>query len=610
MDKKNQINFWYVIIAILGILLVQNLYTQYSKVKPIPYSQFQSLLDQGEIAEIAIAEDHIYGTLSKTGANGLKDFVTTRVEPELAEKLDKQGVIYTGVIKNTWIRDILSWLLPMAIFIAIWLFIIRRMSGGIGGSMMSIGKSRAKIFVEKETKVSFADVAGVDEAKEELIEIVNFLKDIKGYSYLGGRAPKGVLLVGPPGTGKTLLARAVAGEASVPFFSISGSEFVEMFVGVGAARVRDLFEQARNMAPSIIFIDELDSLGRARGAYGLGGHDEKEQTLNQLLAELDGFDPQSGVVLLAATNRPEILDPALLRAGRFDRQVLVDRPDKTGRQQILVVHLKKVKLDVDVKPEQIAALTPGFTGADLANLVNEAALLATRRAAASVGMTDFNNAIERIVAGLEKRNRLLNPVERRVVAFHELGHAMVALALPGTDEVHKVSIIPRGVGALGYTIQRPTEDRYLMTRAELENKMAMLLGGRASEHLVFSEISTGAADDLARATDIARAMVLRYGMSEALGNVAYDRERSTFVQPGIPMPQTRDYSENTANLVDSTVHALVEKAFEQAVSILQTNRALLDRTAEELLKTETLNQPQIEILKREIITEPTLKAVT
>jgi len=498
----------------------------------------------------------------------------------------------------------------MAIFIAIWLFIIRRMSGGIGGSMMSIGKSRAKIFVEKEIKVSFADVAGVDEAKEELIEIVNFLKDIKGYSYLGGRAPKGVLLVGPPGTGKTLLARAVAGEASVPFFSISGSEFVEMFVGVGAARVRDLFEQARKMAPSIIFIDELDSLGRARGAYGLGGNDEKEQTLNQLLAELDGFDPQSGVVLLAATNRPEILDPALLRAGRFDRQVLVDRPDKIGRQQILVVHLKKVKLDVDVKPEQISALTPGFTGADLANLVNEAALLATRRSAASVGMTDFNNAIERIVAGLEKRNRLLNPVERRVVAFHELGHTMVALALSGTDEVHKVSIIPRGVGALGYTIQRPTEDRYLMTRAELENKMAVLLGGRASEHVVFSEISTGAADDLARATDIARAMVLRYGMSEALGNVAYDRERSTFVQSGIPMPQTRDYSENTANLVDSTVHALVEKAFKQAVSILEANRALLDRTAEELLKTETLNQPQIEILKQEIITGSTLKAVT
>jgi cell division protease FtsH len=610
MNKKNQINLWYVILAILGVLLVQNLYTQYNKVKPIPYSQFQTLLDQGEVEEIAIADDHIYGTLRKTGVDGLKDFVTTRVEPELAEKLDKQGVTYTGVIKNTWIRDLLSWLLPMAIFIAIWLFVIRRMSGGIGGGLMSIGKSRAKVFVEKETKVSFADVAGVDEAKEELIEIVNFLKDIKGYSHLGARAPKGVLLVGPPGTGKTLLARAVAGEASVPFFSISGSEFVEMFVGVGAARVRDLFEQARQIAPAIIFIDELDSLGRARGAYGLGGHDEKEQTLNQLLAELDGFDSQSGVVLLAATNRPEILDPALLRAGRFDRQVLVDRPDKIGRQQILVVHLKKIKLDVDIKPEQIAALTPGFTGADLANLVNEAALLATRRNASSVGMTDFNNAIERIVAGLEKRNRLLNPTERRVVAFHELGHVMVALALPGTDEVHKVSIIPRGVGALGYTIQRPTEDRYLMTRAELENKMAVLLGGRASEHVVFNEISTGAADDLARATDIARAMVLRYGMSEALGNVAYDRERSTFMQPGIPMPQSRDYSESTAKLVDSTVLALIEKAFEKAVAILQINRTLLDRTAEELLKTETLNQPQIELLKHEIVAGSTLKAVT
>jgi cell division protease FtsH len=610
MNKKNQINFWYVILAILGVLLVQNLYTQYNKVKPIPYSQFQTLLDQGEVEEIAIADDHIYGTLRKTGVDGLKDFVTTRVEPELAEKLDKQGVTYTGVIKNTWIRDLLSWLLPMAIFIAIWLFVIRRMSGGIGGGLMSIGKSRAKVFVEKETKVSFADVAGVDEAKEELIEIVNFLKDIKGYSHLGGRAPKGVLLVGPPGTGKTLLARAVAGEASVPFFSISGSEFVEMFVGVGAARVRDLFEQARQIAPSIIFIDELDSLGRARGAYGLGGNDEKEQTLNQLLAELDGFDSQSGVVLLAATNRPEILDPALLRAGRFDRQVLVDRPDKIGRKQILVVHLKKIKLDVDIKPEQIAALTPGFTGADLANLVNEAALLATRRNASSVEMTDFNNAIERIIAGLEKRNRLLNPTERRVVAFHELGHVMVALALPGTDEVHKVSIIPRGVGALGYTIQRPTEDRYLMTRAELENKMAVLLGGRASEHVVFNEISTGAADDLARATDIARAMVLRYGMSEALGNVAYDRERSTFMQPGIPMPQSRDYSESTAKLVDSAVLALIEKAFEKAVAILQINRTLLDRTAEELLKTETLNQPQIELLKHEIVAESTLKAVT
>jgi len=374
-----------------------------------------------------------------------------------------------------------------------------------------------------------------------------------------------------------------------------------MFVGVGAARVRDLFEQARQMAPAIIFIDELDALGRARGAYGLGGgHDEKEQTLNQLLAELDGFDPSSGIVLLAATNRPEILDPALLRAGRFDRQVLVDRPDKIGREQILAVHAKKVKLHTDVKIEQIAALTPGFTGADLANLINEATLLATRRNATSVTMEDVNNAIERIVAGLEKRNRLLNPDERRVVAFHELGHAMVALALPGTDEVHKVSIIPRGVGALGYTIQRPTEDRFLMTRVELQNKMAVLLGGRAAEHVVFSEISTGAADDLVRATDIARAMVLRYGMSEALGNVAYDREQSAFLQSSIPIPQNRNYSEETANKIDIAVRMLVDQALERAVKILQANRILLDQTAEELLKTETLNQPEIIKLKRAI----------
>ncbi len=488
------------------------------------------------------------------------------------------------------------------------MFAIRRMGqGGLGG-LMQIGKSRARIYVEKETKVTFADVAGVDEAKDELVEIVEFLKEPVRYGRLGGRPPKGVLLVGPPGTGKTLLARAVAGEAGVPFFSISGSEFVEMFVGVGAARVRDLFEQARQHAPAIIFIDELDALGRARGPFVGGGQDEKDQTLNQLLAELDGFDPSSGLVLLGATNRPEVLDPALLRAGRFDRQILVDRPDKRGREQILAVHLKKVaKLGDDVKPEQIAALTPGFTGADLANLVNEATLLATRRNAEAVTMTDFTAAIERMVAGLEKRNRLLNPLERRVVAYHELGHAMVALALPGTDSVHKVSIIPHGVGALGYTIQRPTEDRYLMTRAELEYKMAGLLGGRASEQLVFREISTGAADDLARATDIARAMVLRYGMSEALGNVTYDRDRSPFLQPNVPAPQERNYSEETAEAVDRAVRQLVDGAFQTAFGILQQNRSLLDRTAAALLETETLEEPAIERLKGEIVAGPSCR---
>ena len=606
MDKKAQTNFWYVIAAMLGIFLFQSFISEYmqgNKAVPIPYSRFETLLNDGKVAEIGITPNYIRGTLREAQSDGLKDFVTTRVAPDLAERLDKHGVVYSGMIENTWVSDLLSWILPAVFFVGIWMFAIRRMGqSGLGG-LMAIGKSRAKVYVEKETKVTFDDVAGVDEAKEELTEIVNYLKNPQDYGRLGGRAPKGVLLVGPPGTGKTLLARAVAGEAGVPFFSISGSEFVEMFVGVGAARVRDLFDQARKHAPAIIFIDELDALGRARSPFSMGGQDEKEQTLNQLLGELDGFDPSSGLVLLAATNRPEILDPALLRAGRFDRQVLVDRPDKKGREEILKVHLKKAKLGSDVKPEQIAALTPGFTGADLATLVNEAALLASRRNGESVTMADFDNAIERIVAGLEKRNRLLNPMERRVVAFHELGHTIVALALPGTDTVHKVSIIPRGIGALGYTIQRPIEDRYLMTRAELERKMAVLLGGRAAEHVVFDEVSTGAADDLARVTDIARAMVLRYGMSEALGNVAYDRERTPFLQSNLPMQQERSYSEETAHIIDGEVHSLVEHSFARAVAILERNRALLDRTAAALLKTETLNQPEIELLKQEISSE-------
>ena len=610
MEKKIHINFWYVTGAILLMLWIQSLYLASTKSPPIPYSRFQTLLNEDKVAEIGITQNFIRGTLKEAQSDGLKDFVTTRVDPELAQSLDKHGVVYTGVIESTWLTDLLSWIIPGIFFVGIWMFVIRRMGqgGGLGG-LMAIGKSRAKVYVEKETKVTFADVAGVDEAKEELVEIVNFLKDPQNYGRLGGRSPKGVLLVGPPGTGKTLLARAVAGEAGVPFFSISGSEFVEMFVGVGAARVRDLFEQARKHAPAIIFIDELDALGRARGPYAMGGQDEKEQTLNQLLGELDGFDPTSGLVLLAATNRPEILDPALLRAGRFDRQVLVDRPDKKGREQILTVHLKKAKLGGDVMPEKIAALTPGFTGADLANLVNEAALLATRRNGDAVTMADFTNAIERIVAGLEKRNRLLNPMERRVVAYHELGHTLIALALPGTDTVHKVSIIPRGVGSLGYTIQRPTEDRYLMTRVELKNKMAVLLGGRAAEQLVFGEISTGAADDLARVTDIARAMVLRYGMSEALGSVAYDRDRSPFLQPNLPIPQERSYSEETAHSVDAAVRTLVDDALEHAAAILQRNRALLDRAAVALLETETLNEADIEKLKLTIVRDGAAPAI-
>jgi cell division protease FtsH len=475
---------------------------------------------------------------------------------------------------------------------------MRRLGGSQGaGGLMSIGKSRAKVYVETDTRVTFADVAGVDEAKAELQEVIDFLKSPREYGSLGARMPKGILLVGPPGTGKTLLARAVAGEAGVPFYSISGSEFVEMFVGVGAARVRDLFEQARKAAPAIIFIDELDALGRARGAGQIpGGNDEREQTLNQLLAELDGFDPSEGVVLLAATNRPEILDPALLRAGRFDRQVLVDRPDRAGRVQILKVHVRRIVMAEDIALDDIAALTTGFSGADLANLVNEAALLATRRRAERVTMADFTHAIERIVAGLEKRNRLINPRERRIVAYHEMGHALVALALPGVDAVHKVSIIPRGIGALGYTIQRPTEDRFLMTEAELRDKIAVLMGGRAAEKLAFDHLSTGAADDLARATDIARSMVARYGMDAGLGNVSYETERGGFLGERAPRYIERSYSEATAEAMDTAVRTVLHEVFRQALDILGRNRALLDRGAERLLEVETLDEAELRAL--------------
>ena len=462
-----------------------------------------------------------------------------------------------------------------------------------------MGKSKAKIYMEKDTQVTFDDVAGVDEAKKELEEVVAFLQQPKEYGRLGARMPKGILLVGPPGTGKTLFARAVAGEAKVPFFSINGSEFVEMFVGVGAARVRDLFEQARQKAPCIIFIDELDALGRARGAFPTGGgHDEKEQTLNQLLAELDGFDPGQGVVLLAATNRPEILDPALLRPGRFDRHVLVERPDRAGRVAILKVHVKKITLGTDVDIDAVASITPGFSGADLANLVNEAAVLATRRNAAAVEMEDFNNAIERITAGLEKKNRLLNPHEREVVAYHEAGHAIVALALPGADVVHKISIIPRGIGALGYTIQRPTEDRYLMTRAELETKLSVLFGGRAAEVLIFDELSTGASDDLIKATELARSMVTRYGMEERLGQMTYEEQPYAFLDaPHMPTSQRRDYSEETAHEIDCAIRDILDAAYKRANEILTKHKSVLKETARKLLENETLTADELPDLK-------------
>ena len=601
MEKRTQINIGYLIFAMFAVLLLQQWWQTAQTVEVVPYSEFEKLLAGDRISEVVISDSRITGKL-KSPENGKTVAAANLVEPDIAERLSKYGVKYTKVHESTFLRDLLSWVVPALIFFGIWFWLIRRMAGqagGLGGGFMSIGKSRAKVYVEKQTGVTFADVAGVDEAKAELQEVVEFLKDPKKYGRLGARVPKGVLLVGPPGTGKTLLARAVAGEAGVAFFSISGSEFVEMFVGVGAARVRDLFEQARGKAPAIIFIDELDALGRARGAGPMGGHDEKEQTLNQLLVELDGFDPSTGLVLLAATNRPEILDPALLRAGRFDRQVLVDRPDKPGRLQILRVHAKKIKLETDVDLAQVAALTPGFTGADLANLVNEAALLATRRGGESVTLEDFTQAIERIVAGLEKKNRLLNERERRIVAHHELGHAMVAMALPGVDPVHKVSIIPRGVGALGYTIQRPTEDRFLMTREELENKMAVLLGGRAAEEVVFGHLSTGAADDLAKVTDIARSMVMRYGMVASLGNVAYEDERAAFL-PNQLAQKSREYSEQTAREIDVAVREIVKLAYDKALGILTREKEMLERWARRLLEKETLVEAELADLRAAI----------
>ncbi len=607
MERKHKIHLWYVFVALWGILILHNVFGSLRKVEHIPYSQFLAYLQQGKIEEVNITTTHVSGSFKEPHEGLPKRFITVRVDPELAQTLASTGVKFSGTIESTWLRDLLSWILPVLFFLGIWMFVIRRMvqrSGMGGGGFMAIGKSKAKVYVEDATKVTFADVAGVDEAKDELREIIEFLKDPRRYGRLGGRLPKGILLVGPPGTGKTLLARATAGEAGVPFFSISGSEFVEMFVGVGAARVRDLFEQAMKRAPAIVFIDELDALGRARGLGPLaGGHDEKEQTLNQLLVEMDGFDPHQGMVILAATNRPEILDPALLRAGRFDRQILVDRPDKPGRIQILQVHMRKVKTAPEVDLAEIAALTPGFTGADLANLVNEAALLATRRNVEAVSADDFTAAIERIVAGLEKKNRLLNPKERERVAFHEMGHALVALALPGSDVVHKVSIIPRGIGALGYTIQRPIEDRYLMSRQELENKMAVLLGGRVAETLVFDDISTGASDDLAKATDIARNMVTRYGMYEKLGLATYDETPTAFL-PGMAT-SARQYSEETSREIDCAVRDILKRAADSARSILVHNRDALARGSRMLLARETLGAADLPLVERPPLPAPT-----
>jgi len=594
-------NPWLLVLALVALFTLRDLWISGLQVQAIPYSEFVQQLKDGKLASIRIGSQTIEGELKTPTTDGRTRIVTTRVDPALARELEPYAVRYEGVLENTLLRDLLSWVVPALMLFGLWTFLGKRLAqqGGLGG-MLSAGKSRAKLHSETEVQVKFDDVAGVDEAKAELRESVEFLKNPQAYSRLGAHMPKGVLLVGPPGTGKTLLARAMAGEAGVPFFSITGSEFVEMFVGVGAARVRDLFEQARAAAPCIIFIDELDALGRARsiGALG-GGHDEKEQTLNQLLAEMDGFDASQGVVILAATNRPEVLDAALLRAGRFDRQVLVDRPDRKGRADILRVHLKKVTLAPEVQPDAVAALTPGFAGADLANLVNEAALLATRRGAASVQPEDFTAAVERIVAGLEKRQRVMNEAERKRVAVHESGHALVAMALPGSDPVHKISIIPRGIGALGYTLQRPSEDRYLATQQELNQRMAVLLGGRAAEALVLGDISTGAADDLVKVTDIAQDMVMRFGMAAELGQVVFERPAHAFLDGASPQAPERPISNATAEQIDRAVKALVEAAYAQACGLLGERRALLDAIAAHLLAQETLNEQELQSLAQQ-----------
>jgi len=589
MDRKQQFHLWYFVAAFFGLLLVQSWLSQASVTQRIPYSTFLEHLEAGRIASVTVRAEQIEGRY-RDPIDRNTHFVTNIVPPDLTDRLEQSTAEFDGTVENTFLSTLLSWLLPMILIFALWSFFLRGAieRQGMGG-MMSVGKSRAKVYVERDTGVTFDDVAGVDEAKAELKEIVDFLKEPEKFGRLGARIPKGILLTGPPGTGKTLFARAIAGEAGVPFFSISGSEFVEMFVGVGAARVRDLFDQARKAAPCIIFIDELDALGRRRSIGGFGGgHDEKEQTLNQLLAELDGFDPRDGIVLLAATNRPEILDPALMRAGRFDRQVVVDRPDKTGRAAILRVHLRKVKMDTALDIDAVAGLTPGFTGAELANLVNEAAIHATRRGGNTVTMDDMTSALERVVAGMERKGRLLNPRERETVAWHEMGHALAAARLPGADPVHKVSIIPRTIGALGYTMTRPTEDRFLITRSELENRMVMLLAGRAAEQIRFAEVSTGAADDLVRATDIARQIATRFGMHESLGQAVLEQDRSGFLGEDRLGFNPRDHSEATAREVDLVVRGLMDIAYRRALDLLEKARPDLEAGAQLLLERETI----------------------
>ena len=586
----------YILLAVATFYLVNDYVQHRDHAKTIPYSEFLYDLEAGRVGSVMLSDALLTGEL-KSGKHGEAPsaFVTVPFEdPTLVQKLHENGVTFRRQISSSFFTTILSWVAPLCFFYLLWSLILRRASRGLDGGLLSLTKSKAKIFMENDVKTTFADVAGVDEAKEELREVVNFLKEPQRYAQLGGRIPKGVLLVGPPGTGKTLLARAIAGEADVPFYSINGSEFVEMFVGLGAARVRDLFEQTKRNAPCILFIDEIDALGKSRalGLGSLGANDEKEQTLNQLLAEMDGFNPQEGVILLAATNRPEILDPALLRAGRFDRQVLIGLPDQAGRAQILAVHLKKIKVDKRLDVAKVAALTPGFSGADLANVVNEAALVATRRGAESVAEPDFTQAIERIVAGLEQK-RLMIPSEKKRVAYHEIGHAAVALALGTTEKVHKVSIIPRGIGSLGYTLRRPTEDRYLLDEGELMAKIAVLLGGRVVEKMILGMVSTGAADDLAKATDLAMLMVTSYGMSERLGLAVYEVARPKYLASFPTSEGTRVTCEATSRTIDAEVRRILDSAYTMAMQVIKDHLLFVHAGAERLLAVETLDEADL-----------------
>ncbi|RMD92670.1 MAG: ATP-dependent metallopeptidase FtsH/Yme1/Tma family protein [Calditrichaeota bacterium] len=611
--RKLNFSLWYIMLAILIIYMINSFFT-HKEYQQIPYSQFKKLLREGKIRECVVTPDEIHGIMlvdetgerqvpqkswkpssKRSAEKGTRFFKTVRVDdPDLVKELEAQKIKFSGKSGEDWWQSLLFyWILPILILVAIWGFVFRRMNPQSG--LMSIGKSKAKIYMEGKTKVTFKDVAGIDEAVEEVKEVVEYLKNPEKFKELGGQIPKGVLLVGPPGTGKTLLAKAVAGEAGVPFFSLSGSDFVEMFVGVGAARVRDLFQQAAQHAPCIVFIDELDALGKARGMNPWGGHDEREQTLNQLLVEMDGFDPNTGVIIMAATNRPEILDLALLRPGRFDRQIVVDRPDINGREAILKVHARKVKLAPDVDLRVIAARTPGFVGADLANVVNEAALLAARRGKKAVTMEDLEEAIDRVVAGLEKKNRVLNKKEKEIVAYHEAGHAIVAGSLTDVDPVHRVSIIPRGVAALGYTLQLPTEDRYLMTRTELINRLKVMLGGRVAEEIIFKEISTGAQNDLERATAIARSMVTEYGMSERLGPLSYAKDkRSMFLPPEFGTGGA--YSEKIAAEIDDEIRKIVETAYKEVKDLLLAKKDKLEQLAQLLLDKEVVEGDELKAL--------------